>query len=116
MDKIRRNIGTGLWIISGLSILLLTLFAFMNLEEFYKINVLGKTESYPFGWEGLWYYHTAEIYSRYCLIWGILFLLILVYVTITMIKKNRISLIISAALTIILVFVYFFRNGIDMNY
>ena len=116
MDKIRREIGTGLWIISGLSILLLTLFAFMNLEEYFKINILGRAESYPFGWEGLWYYQTAEIYSRYFLIWGILFLFILVYLTITMIKKNRISLIISAGLTIILAFVYFFRNGIDMNY
>jgi|WetSurMetagenome_2_1015567.scaffolds.fasta_scaffold548353_2 hypothetical protein len=116
MDLNRKEIGTGLWLISGLAILFSILLAFMNLEEYYKIYFLGKPKGYPFGWEGLWYYKTAEIYSKVSLIWGILFMLSLGYLTISMIKKNRFHLIFSVALSIVLVVVYIFRNGTDMNY
>ena len=78
--------------LSLITILLSGLIAFINLREFYIIKMLDERENYPFGGEGPvpYYYKSSELYSKVVLVWGIIFLTILILGIITTIKdQNR---------------------------
>ncbi|GAA4327850.1 hypothetical protein [Christiangramia aestuarii] len=80
-------------ILSIVTILLSGLIAFINLREFYIVKILSETAKYPFGGEGPvpYYYKSSELYSKVVLIWGIIFITILILGIISTIRvQNKI--------------------------
>jgi len=68
----------------------------MNFSEWYNVKIQGRIAEYLFGGEGTipYYYKTAELYSTVNLIWGIIFLTVLVFTTWIVIKgKKKLTLI-----------------------
>jgi cytochrome bd-type quinol oxidase subunit 2 len=105
------------WIIGILTFLISGLLAFINLREFYKTRILKQTENYNFGGEGPvpYYYKTAEFYSTVNLIWGLLFILTLVFTTWTILKRKNKSLFFAFGLTLFLVLIMFIHGQIGQN-
>lgn len=68
--------------ITTLTIILSGIFALMNLSGIYLIGILNKTDGYPFGGETPtpYYYKTSGLYSKVNLVWGLIFLTILLLV------------------------------------
>lgn len=92
-----------LWIIFLLTAFSSGFFTFINMSEFVKIGILGKTAGYPFGGEGPapWYYKSAQVYAFVNLIFVILFLGTL-GTSCWMFFKSRKSLIYMFFVTIVL--------------
>jgi len=80
------------------------LLAFMHLEEWFMIGVMGKTAGYTFGAEGPtpYYYKTPDLYAKVNLIWGILFSAALTFGIITIVKKNIVGLITALGTTVLM--------------
>ena len=102
------------FILSSVTIILSGLLALMNFSEWYIVKIQGRTTEYPFGGEGPtpYYYKTAELYSTVNLIWGIVFLTVLLFTTWTVIKGKKKLTIISFGSTIILLLVLFIHGQI----
>ena len=101
-------------ILSSLTLILSGLVAFMNFSEWYIVKIQGRTAEYPFGGEGPtpYYYKTAEMYSKVNLIWGILFLSVLLFTSWTIIKGQKKWTAISFGSTIILLLGLFMHGQI----
>lgn len=101
-------------ILSSLTIILSGLWALMNLSEWYIVKIQGRTAEYPFGGEGPtpYYYKTAEMYSTVNLIWGIVFLSVLLFTSWTIIKGQKKWTAISFGSTIILLLGLFIHGQI----
>lgn len=101
-------------ILSSLTIILSGLLALMNFSEWYIVKIQGRTAEYPFGGEGPtpYYYKTAEMYSTVNLIWGIVFLSILLFTSWTIIKGQKKLTAISFGSTIILLLGLFINGQI----
>lgn len=91
--------------IALLAIILSGLMSIINLKEFLLIAVFNETGSYPFGGEGPtpYYYQTAELYSTVTLIWGLLFLTILLIALWAFIKAHQKTVIGLLGLTILFI-------------
>ena len=78
---------------SSLTIILSGLLALMNLSEWYIVKIQGRTAEYPFGGEGPtpYYYKTAEMYSTVNLIWGIVFLMVLLFTSWTTVHDKNLK-------------------------
>jgi len=78
------------------------------------VKIQGRTAEYPFGGEGPtpYYYKTAEMYSTVNLIWGIVFLSILLFTSWTIIKGQKKLTAISFGSTIILLLGLFINGQI----
>lgn len=101
-------------ILSSLSIILSGLLALMNFSEWYIFKIQGRTAEYPFGGEGPtpYYYKTAELYSTVNLIWGIIFLTMLVFTTLTVIKGQTKLTLIAFGSTLFLLLGFFIHGQI----
>ncbi|WP_223826715.1 hypothetical protein [Flagellimonas sp. S3867] len=88
--------------------------ALMNFSEWYIVKIQGRTAEYPFGGEGPtpYYYKTAELYSTVNLIWGIIFLTVLLFTTWTVIKGQKKLTAISFGSTLILLLGLFIHGQI----
>jgi hypothetical protein len=78
--------------------------ALINLSEWYIVKIQRRTAEYPFGGEGPtpYYYKTAELYSTVNLIWGLVFLSVLLFTSWTIIKGQKMLTAISFGTTLIL--------------
>lgn len=90
-----------LWILGYLFILVGLFFSFINFEEFYKVRFKGQESAYPFGNinENQWYYQSASLYVKYCLVCGMLFSAATIITFWATIKKNKRLLTIGVCLT-----------------
>jgi hypothetical protein len=105
-------------IISGLLAITLSGFlALMNISEWYIVKIQNLTSEYPFGGEGPtpYYYQTAELYSRVNLIWGLVFLSVLLFTTWTVLKDKRNLTLISLGTTLLLLVGLFINGQIGAN-
>ncbi len=91
-------------ILGLLTIILNGFLVLMNLSEWYIVKIQGLTAEYPFGGEGSspYYYKTAELYSTVNLVWGILFLAVLLFTVRTIIKGQKNLTLISFGSTLFL--------------
>lgn len=105
------------WLVGIMTFLINGLLVFINLGEFYKTRILNQTEDYNFGGEGPgpYYYKTVELYSTVNLIWGLLFLLTLLFTTWTILKKHNKSMFYAFGLTIFLIVAIFVHGKIGQN-
>jgi hypothetical protein len=96
-----------IWLLFLLLVSLSAIFMFINLSEFVTVEILQQTSGYPFGGEGNipWYYKTPELYAIHTFIFGMLFLVTLVYGcwAFINIKKKPLLLALTFTLTLILV-------------
>lgn len=101
-------------ILSSLTIILSGLLSLMNFSEWYIVKIQGRTAEYPFGGEGPtpYYYKTAELYSIVNLIWGIVFLTVLLFTIWTIINGQKKLTAISFGSTIILLLGLFIHGQI----
>jgi hypothetical protein len=99
----------------GVATVLLTgLFAFLNISEWYSIAIMKHIEGYRFGSEGPspYYYRTSSLYATVTLIWGMVFLLNLVYAVWSIMKDRRATTMIGCIVSIILLFLMFIHGQI----
>lgn len=103
-------------ILNSLTIILNGLLAIMNFSEWYFVKIQGRTAEYPFSGEGPtpYYYKTADLYSKVNLIWGIVFLTVLLFAIWTVINRQEKLTIISFGSTIILLFGLFIHGQIGL--
>lgn len=81
-------------VIQGLTALVGALMAALNVSEWIRIGILGRTKGYPFGGEGpvVYYYKTAFLYALVNCIFGALFLVLVSLVVWARIRsKERIG-------------------------
>ena len=99
-----------------LGLLLSGLFSFLTLSEFYSIKILKETSEYPFGGEGPtpYYYKSADLYAAVNLIWGLLFLLTLIFITRTILKREKKKTVLTFAFTLFLLLVFFIHGQIGL--
>ena len=81
------------------------------------MKIQGRTSEYPFGGEGPtpYYYKTAELYSTVTLIWGIVFLTVLIFSTWTVLTRKKKLTAISFGATILLILGLFIHGQIGAN-
>lgn len=91
-------------ILSSVTIVINGLLAILNFSEWYVVKVQIRTAEYPFGSEGStpYYYKTAELYSTVTLIWGIVFLTVLIFTTWTILTRKKKWTNVAFGMTIIL--------------
>jgi|SRR5688572_15065642 len=96
------------------TVLLTGLFAFLNISEWYSIAIMKHVEDYRFGSEGPspYYYKTSSLYATVTLIWGMVFLLNLVYVIWSILKDRRAATMMGCCVSIILLFLMFIHGQI----
>ena len=84
----RNNLNSRL--LASIGIIISGIMSFINLSEYIKIKILNKTDGYPFGSEGpvSWYYGTADTYAMINLIFGILFIVSLLFSFWALYKRN----------------------------
>src|SRR4051812_9754744 len=101
-------------IVSGLTLLFLAFFSFINLSEWYIIAIQKDLRTYPFNGEGPvpYYYKSADLYSAVTLIWGITLLTILIFTVWTIVKNQRRRTLIASALTVFAVTLQFIHGQI----
>jgi hypothetical protein len=92
-------------LLSIFTLLLSALFALLNLIEFVKVGLLKQSAGYPFGTEGPtpYYYKSPELYSKVCLIYGLLFLIILVITFWSVFKRKKKVLFVVSITSVLLV-------------
>jgi hypothetical protein len=107
---------TTLLLAGVLGLLLSGLFSFLTLSEFYSIKILNETSEYPFGGEGPtpYYYKSADLYATVNLIWGLVFLLTLIFITRTILKKEKKKTVLTFALTLFLLLLFFIHGQIGL--
>ena len=88
------------------------LFSFLTLSEFYAIRILKETSEYPFGGEGPtpYYYKSADLYATVNLIWGLVFLLTLIFIAWTTLKGDKTKTIFTFGLTLFLILAFFIHG------
>lgn len=101
-----------LWLLFLSTLLLSGLFTFANLSEFVTVGIFKQTSGYPFGGEGPtpWYYKSAQLYATFNLIFGLFFLLTFSTVTWSFIKGRKKVLLISFAVSLLLIVLQFFTG------
>ncbi|MEM6261970.1 MAG: hypothetical protein AAGI38_05645 [Bacteroidota bacterium] len=101
-------------LLGAITLLLNAGLTFLNLSEWYVVGVQGRTEGYPFGGESPtpYYYQTAELYSTVTLIWGIIFLAVLLLAIWTVWKGKQQLNAIAFGLTITLLLGLFIHGQI----
>ncbi len=99
-------------IVSSITVILSGLLALMNLSEWYKVKILNCTAEYSFGSEGPYpyFYKTAELYSKVNLIWGLIFMTILLLSVWAIVKSKRRLKLTFFILTILLLIVLFIHG------
>ena len=102
--------------ISIITICIGGLLAFLNLSEFYFIEILEQTDGYPFGGEGPtpYYYNTAKLYSTVNLIWGLLFLSVFIFAVWTTVKGQRKKGLLVFGVTLLLLLIQFIHGQIGI--
>jgi len=104
-------------VVKSLTMILCGLLAFINLSEWYFVKIQGRSAEYPFGGEGPtpYYYKTAELYSVVNLIWGIVFLSILIFTIWAIVTRRKKWTTLAFGLTIILLFGLLVHGQIGTN-
>jgi hypothetical protein len=92
-----------LWLCFILTLILSGVFAFVDLFEYVNIMILQRTEGYPFGGEGPWYYKSKELYATLCLVFGLIFFIALLVSVWSLIKDKKKLMIITCIFTIVLI-------------
>jgi len=116
INKLDKNISSiSFWFLSGLLIVIAGLLAFMHLEEWFMISVLGKTAGYPFGGEGPtpYYYKTTDLYVIVNLIWAIIFSATLTFGIITIVRKNVTGLFAALGTTVLMAVIMIAQGMIE---
>src|SRR5258706_761581 len=100
----------------ALGFLLSGLFSFLTLSEFYSIKILKEAREYPFGGEGPtpYYYKSADLYATVNLIWGLVFLLTLIFITRAILKGDKRKAVLTFGLTLFLLLVFFIHGQIGL--
>lgn len=100
------------FIFSFSTLILCGLLTIISLSEWYIAKIQGQTVEYSFGVEGPtpYYYKTAEFYSTINLIWGIVFLSILLFTSLTF-KNGQDKLTPKSLGTTLILILCFFING-----
>lgn len=103
-------------LVGALGLLTSGLFSFLTLSEFYSIKILKETSEYPFGGEGPtpYYYKSADLYAIVNLIWGLVFLLTLIFITRTILKGDKRKTIFTFGLTLFLLLAFFIHGQIGL--
>jgi hypothetical protein len=104
--KIEPRANKTLWILSYLVALVGLFFSFINLSEFYNLRFGGQGSEYPFGSinDNPWYYQSATLYTKYCLVCGLLFSITTIVTFLAILKKNKRLLVIGVCLTSLFLF------------
>jgi len=86
----------------------------MNFSEWYIVKIQARTAEYPFGGEGPvpYYYKSAELYSTVNFIWGVVFLIVLLFAVWAIMNGLKKMTAISFGATLILLFVLFIHGKI----
>jgi hypothetical protein len=81
------------------------LFAFLNLTEFVKVGLFKQTAEYPFGTEGPtpYYYESPELYSKVCLVYGLVFFITFVATIWSVFKRKKQVLFVLSIASVFLV-------------
>ena len=87
----------------------------MNMHEWIKIGLLKQTDNYPFGGEGPvpYYYKSAGLYSLIMLIWGILFMVNMIFGIISILKRKISKTYLTFGILILLIVAQFIHGQID---
>jgi hypothetical protein len=98
-----RNINS--WFLFILTLVLTAFFSFSNLSEFIEVAILKQTKAYPFGGEGTtpWYYKSARHYSSYMLVFGIGFIITMVFSIMAFLKFKKTQISVAFLITLILI-------------
>jgi hypothetical protein len=93
------------WLLFLVTVLLSSLFAFINLSEFVIVGILQQTSGYPFGGEGPipWYYETPQLYATVNLVFGLLFFSALAFSCWTFLKAKKKPLFVTLIVTLLFV-------------
>ena len=110
MTKQQASSNIKFWLLAFVTLFLSGSITIINFNEFIMIGLLKKTEGYPFGGEGPvpWHYQTAELYAKFSLIFGILFLLTFLTSLWATFRVRKKELIITFLFTLFLIFVMIF--------
>jgi hypothetical protein len=103
-----------LWTFSLLALVLNGLIAFICLSEWYFVGILNKHTDYHFGGEGPgpYYYRTKELYVLVSQIWGIIFILNLVFLIWAILKGQRKTRVFAIILTWIILLLMILHGSI----
>lgn len=85
----------------------------MGLSEYYIVAIKKETELYPFGGEGPvpYFYKTAELYANVCLIYGLIFLALILF-GIWNLKTKKVNDLIVVGIIIIMIILWFAQGNI----
>jgi hypothetical protein len=85
----------------------------MGLSEYYIVAIKKETELYPFGGEGPvpYFYKTAELYANVCLIYGLIFLALILF-GIWNWKTKKVNDLIVVGIIIIMIILWFAQGNI----
>ena len=92
------------WLFFIVTVLSSGLFAFADLFEFVGVGIFKQTSGYPFSEEGPtpWYYKTPQLYATVNLIFGLLFLIVVLASIWAFIRvKHKLLMILSMALVLV---------------
>lgn len=103
-------------VISILTILLSGVFTFLNFYEYITVGILEQIDGYNFGGEGPvpYFYKTAKLYWKVMLVWGIIFLTMLLLAIRTAIRKQQKKMFWLLGVTILLILVQFLHGQIGV--
>lgn len=88
----------------------------LHTNEFYNVKIRRQYSGYPFGGEGpapYYYYKTAALYATTQLIWGLVFLLVLLVTARVAIKKQKRNSLLLPSITIFLVLLELIQGQIS---
>jgi uncharacterized membrane protein len=102
----------GYWFAVLITILIVSLFAYMNIDEFYTVAIIKSTKGYPWGEinENPWYYKSAFVYSSYMLVNALVFLTGLVIFVRGIVKAQK-NVVQITILCLLLYLLLLFING-----
>lgn len=101
-------------LISLVIISICVLLSFLNLYEYYYVGLMNQIKDYPFGAEGPtpYYYKSADLYAKVNLVWGVVFLMTLIFTVWNVIKSNRKQVNRIFIVLLLLLFVFYIHGQI----
>ena len=108
-----------LWILVSIFVFIGFYLSLVGLAEFFNVAIVGEPRWHQSCWgdtrEVPWYYQSADTYSSYNLISGLLFLIITILTLSARIQKRKILAIAGVAIIILLFFAEFISANITSN-
>lgn len=107
-----KNSRPAFWPAAVVTMLLSGSMVFINLNEFYKAGLLRQLSGYPFGGEGAtpYYYKTAALYATVNLVWGLLFLFVLLLTSRIVMKRQGLNTLWLLGATLFLIALQFIQG------